>query len=72
MNPLKKFVALALLFCGLPSCTFSAPQAENALRQIQSLVSEESSSPEVLWLASYEGRGAILQPYAAEGLHSFR
>ena len=71
MNPLKNLVPLALFFCGLASCTFSAPQAENALRQLQSLVSEESSSPEVLWLASYEGKGAVLQPYAAEGYTVF-
>ena len=71
MNPLKNLVPLALFFCGLASCTFSAPQAENALRQLQSLVSEESSSPEVLWLASYEGKGAVLQPYAAKGYTVF-
>ena len=71
MNPLTKFVALAIFVCGLPSCTFSVPQAENALLQLQSLASEESSSPEVLWLASYEGKGAVLQPYAAEGYTVF-
>ena len=71
MNPLKNLVPLALFFCGLASCTFSVPQAENALRQLQSLVSEESSSPEVLWLASYQGKGAVLQPYAAEGYTVF-
>ena len=71
MNLLKKLLASVIFFCGLTSCTFSMPQAENALRQIQSLVSEESSSEEVLWLASYEGKGAVLQPYAAEGYTVF-
>jgi hypothetical protein len=71
MNPLTKFVALAIFFCGLPSCTFSVPQAESVLRQIQTLVSEESSGEEVLWLASYEGQGAVLKPYAAEGYTVF-
>ena len=71
MTPQTKLVALILFLCSLPSCTFSVPQAENALRQIQSLVSEESSSPEVLWLASYEGQGAVLKPYAAEGYTVF-
>ena len=71
MNPLKNLVPLAIFFCGLASCTFSVPQAENALRQLQSFVSEESSSPEVLWLASYKGQGAVLQPYAAEGYTVF-
>ena len=47
------------------------PQAENALRQIQSLVSEESSSEEVFWLASYKGQGAVLKPFAAEGYTVF-
>ena len=71
MTRLNKFVALAIFFCGLPSCTFSVPQAENALRQIQSLVSKESSSEDVLWLASYEGQGAVLKSYAAEGYTVF-
>ena len=71
MNPLKKLLASVIIFCGLTSCTFSMPQAENALGQLQSLVSEESSSSEVLWLASYEGKGAVLQPYAAEGYTVF-
>ena len=71
MTPQKKLAALVLSFCGLPSCTFSVPQAENALRQLQSLVSEESSGEEVLWLASYEGQGAVLKPYAVEGYTVF-
>ena len=71
MNPLTKFVALAIFVCGLPSCTFSVPQAENALRQIQSLVSEERPTNEALWLASYNGQGAVLKPYAAEGYTVF-
>ena len=71
MNPLKKLFASVIFFCGLTSCTFSMPQAESALRQIKSLVSEENSSEEVLWLASYEGQGAILKPYAAEGYTVF-
>ena len=71
MNPLKKILASVLFFCGLASCTFSVPQAENALRQIQSLVLEESSGKEVFWLASYEGQGAVLKPYAAEGYTVF-
>ena len=71
MNPLKKLLASVIFFCGLTSCTFSMPQAENALRQIRSLVSEESSSEEVFWLASYEGQGAVLKPFAAEGYTVF-
>ena len=50
--------SLVLFFFGLPSCTFSIPQAENALRQMKSLVSEESSGEEVFWLA-YEGQGGF-------------
>ena len=71
MNPMKKLAALVVFFCSLPSCTFSVPQAENALRQMQSLVSEESSGEEVLWLASYEGQGAVLKPYATDGYTVF-
>lgn len=71
MNPLTKFVASAIFVCGLPSCTFSVPQAENALGQLQSLVSEERSGEQVLWLASFEGKGAVLKPYATEGYTVF-
>ena len=71
MIPLKKLAAWIILFCGLPSCTFSVPQAENVLRQIQSLVSKERSANEALWLASYNGQGAILKPYAVEGYTVF-
>ena len=71
MNLLKKLLASVIFFCGLTSCTFSMPQAENALRQMQALVSEESSSEEVFWLASYEGQGAVLKPFAAEGYTVF-
>jgi hypothetical protein len=71
MNPQKKLAVLVLLLCGLPSCTFSVPQAENALSQIQTLVARERPANEVLWLASYNGQGAVLKPYAAEGYTVF-
>lgn len=71
MTPQKKLKALVLFFCGLPSCTFSVPQAENALRQMQLLVSEEMAVNEALWLASYNGQGVILKPYAVEGYTVF-
>ena len=71
MNLLKKLLASVIFFCGLTSCTFSMPQAENALGQLQSLVSEERSGEQVLWLASFKGKGAVLQPYAAEGYTVF-
>ena len=71
MSPHEKLAALILFLCGLPSCTFSVPQAENALSQIQSLVSRKSPANEVLWLASYNGQGAVLKPYAAEGYTVF-
>ena len=71
MKPLKKRLASVIFFCGLTSCTFSVPQVDNALRYMQSLVPEESSGEQALWLASYEGQGAVLKPYAAEGYTVF-
>lgn len=71
MKWLRKLAVLIVSSCYLQSCTFSMPQAENAFRQMQSLVSEGSSTNEVLWLASFEGRGAVLKPYAVEGYTVF-
>ena len=67
MNLRKKLLASVIFFCGLTSCTFRVPQAENALRQIQTFVVEESSGEEVLWLASFRGKGAVLKPFSTEG-----
>ena len=55
----------------LYSCTFSVPQAESAFQKIQSFVAVESATDEVLWLASYQGHGAVLKPYAVEGYTVF-
>ena len=71
MNPQKSLVVLVVSLCSLVSCTFSVPQAENAFRQIQSLVSKKSPGNEVLWLASFKGQGAVLKPFAAEGYTVF-
>ena len=65
-------LAIGIAFSlSLQSCTFSVPQAESAFQKIQSLVAVESASEEVLWLASYQGRGAVLKPYAVEGFTVF-
>ena len=71
MSWLKKLAVSVTFLCSLQSCTFSLPQAENAFRQIQSFVSEESSVNETQWLASYNGQGAVLYPYVADGYTVF-
>lgn len=71
MKWLSKLAIGVAFSMSLQSCTFSVPQAESAFQKIQSLVAVESASEEVLWLASYQGRGAVLKPYAVEGFTVF-
>ena len=65
-------LAIGIAFSlSLQSCTFSVPQVESAFQKIQSLVAVETATEEVLWLASYQGHGAVLKPYAVEGYTVF-
>ena len=71
MKWLSKLVLGVAFSVSLQSCTVNVPQAESAFQKIRSLVAVESATDEVLWLASYQGHGAVLKPYAVEGYTVF-
>ena len=59
------------MFLTLHACAIRVPQAEAMLNQFQKLVSSEEETRQVVWLASFNGRGAVLSPYVAEGYTVF-
>ena len=55
-------------------CTFSAPQFEAGIRFVERVASgksETAQEPRATWLASVGHRGAVLNPYLANGLTVF-
>ena len=69
----RRFLRLSALtlFLTLQACAIRVPQAEAMLNQFQKLVSSEEETRQAVWLASFNGRGAVLSPYVAEGYTVF-
>ena len=68
---LTTLIVFGLLMVG---CTFSAPQFEAGIRfveRVASGMSETAREPRATWLASVGDRGAVLNPYLANGLTVF-
>ena len=59
------------MLLSLQACAIRVPQAEAMLNQFQKLVSSEEETRQVVWLASFNGRGAVLSPYVAGGYTVF-
>ena len=55
----------------LQACALRIPQAEAMLNQFQKLVGSEEESRPAVWLASFNGQGAVLSPYVADGYTVF-
>ena len=55
----------------LQACAIRVPQAEAILNQIQELVGSEEKTRQAVWLASFNGQGAVLSPYIADGYTVF-
>ena len=53
------------------ACAIRVPQAEAMLDQFQKLVGSEEEARQAVWLASFNGRGAVLSPYVADGYTVF-
>ena len=70
---IRRFLRLSalMLFLMLQACAIRVPQAEAMLNQFQKLVSSEEETRQAVWLASFNGRGAVLIPYVAEGYTVF-
>ena len=68
---LTTLIVFGLLIGG---CTFSAPQFEAGIRFVERVASgksETAQEPRARWLASVGDRGAVLNPYLANGLTVF-
>ena len=52
---------------GLQACAIRVPQAEMVLNQLQKLVGSEEEVRQAVWLASFNGQGAVLIPYVIDG-----
>ena len=59
------------VFLTLQACAIRIPQAEAVLNQFQKLVGSEKEARQAVWLASFNGRGAVLRPYVADGYTVF-
>ena len=53
------------------ACAIRVPQAEAMLNQFQKLVDSEEETRQAVWLASFNGQGAVLIPYVADGYTVF-
>ena len=60
-----------IVFLTLQACVIRVPQAEAMLNQFQKLVGSEEETRQVGWLASFNGQGAVLSPYVADGYTVF-
>ena len=53
------------------ACVMRVPQAEAMLNQFLKLVGSEEEARQAVWLASFNGQGAVLSPYVADGYTVF-
>ena len=58
------------LFLTLEACAIRVPQAEAIFNQLRASWFEEEVR-QAVWLASFNGRGAVLSPYVADGYTVF-
>ena len=55
----------------LQACAIRVPQVEAALNQIQQWTGPQEEARQAVWLASFDGQGAVLIPYVADGYTVF-
>ena len=55
----------------LSACTFRAPQLESVTSQVRAIVAPNQTVADVVWLASFNGQGAVLKPYVVDGYTVF-
>ena len=53
------------------ACTFRAPQFESPVRQFRAIAAPKANTEDVVWLASFNGQGAVLKPYIVDGYTVF-
>lgn len=71
---MKQLILRVLMLSGLvtlSACTFKAPQLESVVSQARAIVAPNQRAEDVVWLASFNGQGAVLKPYIVEGFTVF-
>lgn len=71
---MTQLIRRVLTFCWLvtlSACTFKAPQLESVASQVRAIVAPSQTLEDVVWLASFNGQGAVLKPYVVEGYTVF-
>ena len=71
MTRLMRRVLMLLGVVILSACTFKASQLESVAGQVRAIVAPNRTAEDVVWLASFNGRGAVLKPYVVEGYTVF-
>lgn len=77
MTEFSRSLAIFFFACCLPvgsGCTFSAPQLEAVMRFAKGVIAPNevtSSDQPATWIASVDGRGAVLNPYVSNDLVVF-
>ena len=66
---LRLLIIIALVV--VSGCVIRVPQVEAAFNQLQTIVGSEEEAKETIWLASFNGQGAVLRPYVADGYTVF-
>ena len=64
-------LSVFIVVLGLQACAIRVPQAEMVLNQLQKLVGSEEEVRQAVWLASFNGQGAVLIPYVTDGYTVF-
>ena len=62
---------LVMALTALQACAIRVPQVEAALNQIQQWTGPQEEARQAVWLASFDGQGAVLIPYVADGYTVF-
>ena len=62
---------LVMALTALQACAIRVPQVEAALNQIQQWTGPQEEARQTVWLASFDGQGAVLIPYVADGYTVF-
>ena len=68
---IRRVLMLVGLVIVVSACTFKAPQLESAVSQFRAAVAPNHTAENVVWLASFNGQGAVLKPYLVEGFTVF-
>ena len=63
--------SVMIVFLTLQACMIRVPQAEAMLNQFQKFVGPEEAARQVVWLSSFNGHGAVLNAYTADGYTVF-